>query len=130
MVTKHYRKTNVQTRTAPRTERRQRELTWNEEMVVRMRQGLSEGDDHVLEMRGTAFEQARARLFAIEADALVAIMGPEALVDAVGLDAAEDMIAYAEDTMGPLEPPVTLDSVQVDHDLKSRILDSLGAFED
>ena len=81
-------------------------------------------------MRGTAFEQARARLFAIEADALVAIMGPEALVEAVGFNAAEDMIAYAEDTMGALEPPVTLDSVKVDHDLKSRILDSLGAFED
>ena len=91
-----------------------------------MRQGLSENDEHPLLMRGSASGQTRARLTAIEADALIAILGPDELIDLIGVEATEEMIAFATETMGALDPPASTDEVLIDHDLKNKILDRLS----
>lgn len=48
-------------------------LTWLEEVVVRMGRGVSEKEDFVLEFRGAAHADTRARLALMEADALEAL---------------------------------------------------------
>lgn len=80
----------------------ERELTREEELVVRMRQGLSEAPSAALPRRGTAVAETRARLALMEA-ALLADMHEA----------------------GPLaDSPAP--QVVVDSDVKARILDKLS----
>lgn len=71
-------KTIVQTRTL--TERVTRTLTREEELVVRMTRGLSEGSDYALEFRGAGTETG-AQLALIEASLLAEMydVGPLAV---------------------------------------------------
>lgn len=91
-------KTIVQTKTL--TKRVTRTLTREEELVVRMRHGLSEGADFELEFRGQEHPQVRAHLAAIE--------------NAILEELREDRQSSRE----------------VDLDVKNSILDRLSKLED
>ncbi|MCB9520481.1 MAG: hypothetical protein H6699_06360 [Myxococcales bacterium] len=69
--------TLVETRTATRV-RTATTLTREEELVIRMTRGLSEGAEHVLEYRGAGSEELAARLGLIEAALLADVydIGP------------------------------------------------------
>lgn len=101
MATRRFTPHSTQLRTLTTTRPGARELTHEEEMVVRMRHGLSEGPDAPLPGRVLTAE-TRARLALMEAS----------------------LLAEMHET-GPLantpEP-----QVQVDGDLKARILDKLS----
>lgn len=96
------KKTQTTVRTGTLTERRDghRSLTREEELVVRMTRGLSEGTEHRLEFRGDANADVRARLALMEAHLLSELHG----------DASSD--------------------IDVDEGLKSRIVDRLAALDD
>lgn len=87
--------TQTQTRTTTRvpTETRSQDLqlTWEEEMTVRMSHGLSESADHALEFRGQLHGELRARLGMMEAELMEAMFqrGPMAQpkVEAPAVDA-------------------------------------------
>ena len=95
-------KTTVKTNTSTRVGRDESGLSWEEEMVVRMRQGLSEADSHVLEFRGRGTPELRAQLTLMEADLLATMHG-----------------------IGPLADAGT----EIDHGLKSRILSKLSEID-
>ena len=65
------------------TSPRRPQLTWEEEMTVRMAQGLSEGPDAALAYRGQLHGELRARLGALEAELLASMhqQGPLAETD-------------------------------------------------
>lgn len=68
------KKTTTQTTTVERVRQaEERDLSWQEEMVVRMRQGLSEEGDHELAYRGRHHREVRARLGNLEAELLAAM---------------------------------------------------------
>ena len=98
---KNKTKTSVATRTL--TRRETTVLTREEELVVRMRKGLSEEGDFALEFRGAGNEEVSARLGLIEATLLAEMF-----------DA------------GPLAAPRTT----VDTEMKDRILDQLSKLSD
>lgn len=93
--------TTTTTTTRTLTERVTRQLTRDEELVMRMRHGLSEGPDHVLEFRGASHPETAAQLALIEACLLEEMYGA-----------------------GPLAT-----SASVDTELKGRILDKLGSLK-
>lgn len=66
------------------------QLTWEEEMTVRMSHGLSEGPEHALEFRGQLHNELRARLGMMEAELLEAMFqrGPlaQSSVEAPAVD--------------------------------------------
>ncbi len=88
--------TTVQTRTL--TKRITRTLTRDEELVVRMTRGLSEGPAHELEFRGAGHPELSAQLALIEAS----------------------LVAELAEMAAPTRSSV------VDTDLKGRILDKLS----
>lgn len=96
------KKTQTTVRTGTLTERRtgERTLTRDEELVVRMTRGLSEGADHRLEFRGGTHADVRARLALMEAH----------LLSEMHADTGSD--------------------IDVDEGLKSRIVDRLAALDD
>ena len=73
MTGKKKETTQTTTRQAFRTRDESTKLSWKEEMVVRMRHGLSEGDDHPLEFHGQHVEEPKARLAMMEAELLAAM---------------------------------------------------------
>lgn len=83
-------------------------LTWLEEIVVRMARGVSEEEEFVLEFRGGAYADTRARLALMEADAL----------EALGVLSDEDPGLREEG------------GVEVDGALKARILARLSGREE
>ncbi len=101
MATRRFTPNSTQLRTLTTTRPGARELTHEEEMVVRMRHGLSEGPDARLPGRALTAE-TRARLALMEAS----------------------LLAEMHDT-GPLAASEEA-QVQVDGDLKARILDKLS----
>lgn len=70
---KNETRTLVSTSVRPQVSRASTRLTWEEEMTVRMRHGLSEGPDTDLEFRGQLHGEVRARLGAMEAEMLAAM---------------------------------------------------------
>ena len=105
MATKISKGITTETRTSTFTRPGTRELTWEEEMVVRMRKGLSESDDAALEFRGQTHPETQARLAMIEAHLLSEMHG-----------------------VGPWAEAE--EEADVDQDVKGRILDTLSGFED
>lgn len=99
MDSKRTNKTIVRTETTTRT--LTRELTWSEEMVVRMARGLSEDGAFALERR-TSDPELLARLGVLEAQLLAEMHGA-----------------------GPLA-----ESTQPPNDVKARILDRLSSLDD
>lgn len=69
---------------APSIPKRQ-QLTWEEEMTVRMAHGVSEGPDAALAFRGQLHTELRARLAGLEAELLASMhgRGPLAAVEEV-----------------------------------------------
>lgn len=74
------------------TNTREQQLTWQEEMTVRMAHGLSEDRDHALEFRGQLHGELRARLGAMEAELLEVMFqrGPNAMQEAVDEPAVDE----------------------------------------
>ena len=99
--TKNKTKTSVAIRTL--TRRETTVLTREEELVVRMRNGLGEAGDFPLEFRGTGNEELSARLGLIEAT----------------------LLAEMHDA-GPLAAPRTA----VDTDMRDRIMQRLSKLTD
>jgi len=89
---KNLTQTRVETRTVSRV-RRPATLTREEELVLRMRKGWSEGDDHVLEFRGASNVELSARLGLMELHLLADVfdLGPFASGPEVDRD-AEDLV--------------------------------------
>lgn len=77
--------THTVTKAPTETSTREQQLTWEEEMTVRMAHGLSEDRDHALEFRGQLHGELRARLGAMEAELLNVMFqrGPQAVQAAV-----------------------------------------------
>lgn len=96
------KKTTTTTTTRTLTSRVTRQLTREEELVVRMTRGLSEGADHALEFRGASNPELAAQLALVEATLLAEMF-----------DA------------GPLAA-----RAPVDTELKGRILDKLSKLSD
>jgi len=73
------------TKAPTETSTREQQLTWQEEMTVRMAHGLSEDREHALEFRGQLHGELRARLSAMEAELLEVMFqrGPLAVQEAV-----------------------------------------------
>jgi hypothetical protein len=93
LATRRITRTTVRERTYTSTPSVGRELTHEEEMVVRMRQGLSEGHEHVLPRRGQTHAETRAKLALIEATLLEDIYGRGPLAEAAGVDVDQDLKA-------------------------------------
>lgn len=74
------------------TSTREQELTWEEEMTVRMAHGLSEDNDHALEFRGQLHGELRGRLAAMEAELLEVMFqrGPNAMQESVAEPAVDE----------------------------------------
>lgn len=92
MERKQNSKVAVETRTADR----KRTLSREEELVVRMTRGLSEGPGHPLEFRGQKDRELRARLALIEAMAYAEISSAGSVTDDVesedpGVEVDEEM---------------------------------------
>jgi hypothetical protein len=98
---KNKTKTNVTTRTL--THRETTVLTREEELVVRMRKGLSEEGDFLLEFRGAGNEEVTARLGLIEANLLAdmfdagPLAAPRATVDTAMKDRIIDQLSKLSD---------------------------------
>lgn len=92
---------------APSVPKRQ-QLTWEEEMSVRMAHGVSEGPESALAFRGQLHTELRARLAGLEAELLASMHG-----------------------RGPLaEPEVTAEAapeVAVDAAMRQRIMERLAS---
>ncbi len=99
MDTKRATKGTVKTGTLTSVDVRERTLTREEELVVRMLRGLGEGPDYPLEFRGRLNPELNARLALIEA-----------------------VLLAEEHGIGPL----AVEAEAVDRAVKDRILDKLG----
>jgi len=93
LATRRISRTTVRERTYTVPSSPGRELTPEEEMVVRMRQGLSEGHDHMLPQRGQTNAETRAKLALIEATLLEDLYGRGPLAEAAGVDVDQDLKA-------------------------------------
>lgn len=92
MTGKKNQTTQTSTHQGLRTREDSTRLTWKEEMVVRMRHGLSEGDEHELEFQGQHVPEPKARLAMMEAE-LLAVMhqrGPLAQADEAASETTVD----------------------------------------
>lgn len=87
--------------------KRRTALTWQEEVVVRMTRGVSESEDFVLEFRGQERPDVQARLALIEGEALLAL----------------GLLEVSSEADAPV---VDEPSIEVDRDLKARILRKLS----
>lgn len=74
------------------TSTRDEQLTWSEEMTVRMAKGLSEGPEHALQFRGQLHGELQARLAAMEAELLQVMFqrGPQAVQEATQAPAIDE----------------------------------------
>lgn len=95
--------TRTVTRAPLETRTKEQQLTWEEEMTVRMSHGLSEGPDHALEFRGQLHGELRSRLGAMEAQLLEAMF-----------------------QRGPLAGEAAAPAPAVDEESRSRILEQLA----
>lgn len=92
---------------APSAPKRQ-QLTWEEEMTVRMAHGVTESGEAPLAYRGQLHGELRARLGALEAELMASMHGRGPLA-------------------APVEPTEPTAQVAVDEDMRQRILDRLAS---
>jgi len=103
LATRITTKTTVQTETFTKRQAGRTPLTREEELVVRMTRGLSEGPECELQQQGQDHEEARASMALMEASLLAQMHGEGPLAEQAG--------------------------VEIDHDLKARILEQLSKME-
>jgi hypothetical protein len=85
------RKSTSKVAVETRTVTRKSTLTREEELVVRMSRGLSEGPAHALEFRGQQDRELRARLALIEAMAFAEVNQAGTVTDDPGVEVDEEM---------------------------------------